>query len=572
MEKAGGSSPEEQVTGILRRHGTDPSLLLPILQEVQERFHRVPPQLEDAIAAHLSLPRSHVEGVVDFYHFLSHERRGEYDILLSNCIIDRFHGQQAIQQRLARELDTPPGRVRGDGRVSIGETSCTGLCDQGPAALVNGRAVPALDEHRVTQMVSLVESGVPLERWPEAMFRVDDNVCQPGPLLKSGLTPGEALNAALGGGPENLLQQLEQSGLRGRGGAGFPTGMKWRLCREAAGEHYLICNADEGEPGTFKDRELLRLHAHALFEGMTLGAWITGAEKGFLYLRGEYRFLREALERILDERRDCGLLGESICGVNGFRFDITIRMGAGAYICGEESALLESLEGNRPRPRNRPPYPITSGFRGKPTLVNNVETFVAAAFVALYGSSWLTSIGTDASPGSKLISISGDCARPGIYEFPFGTSVEEILEACGADSPMGVQVGGPSGSYITPQEFHRRLAFEDLSTGGSFMVFGRERDLLEIVENFTAFFAHESCGFCTPCRVGTAMQNRLLKRIRNGEETGAEALELLRQLRETMIGASHCGLGKSASNPVFDMLEKEPRVLSARATSRGRVR
>jgi len=499
MDKAGGSSPEEQVMGILRRHGPDPSLLLPILQEVQERFHQIPSQVEDAIAAHLSLPRSHVEGVVDFYHFLSHERRGEYDILLSNCIIDRL------------------------------------------------------------RMVSLIESRVPLEQWPDSMFRVDDNVRHPGPLLKSGLTPGEALNAALGGGPENLLQQLEQSGLRGRGGAGFPTGMKWRLCREAAGEHYLVCNADEGEPGTFKDRELLRLRAHALFEGMTLGAWVTGAQKGFLYLRGEYRFLREALDRILDERRNCGLLGESICGVNGFRFDITIRMGADAYICGEESALLESLEGNRPRPRNRPPYPITSGFRGKPTLVNNVETFVAAAFIALYGSSWLNSIGTDASPGSKLLSISGDCARPGIYEFPFGTPVEEILEACGADSPMGVQVGGPSGSYITPQEFHRRLAFEDLSTGGSFMVFGRERDPLEIVENFTAFFAHESCGFCTPCRVGTAMQNRLLKKIQNGEETGTEALDVLRQLRETMIGASHCGLGRSGP-------------LWVCATTRGRVR
>ncbi len=557
MEKAGGSTLEKQIGKILQCHGTAPSHLLPLLREIQSRFHHVPPPVEELVAAHLSLPPSHVTGVVDFYHFLSHEPRGEFDILLSNCLIDQFHGQPAILQELSQRLETPVGSTRTDGLVSLGETSCSGLCDQGPAALVNGHAVPRLNRQRMEQMISLIESRTPVEQWPANMRQIDEDIRLQGPLLKANLAPGTALEAAFREDPETFLSRLEHSGLRGRGGAGFPTGTKWRLCRDAAGERYLVCNADEGEPGTFKDRELLRRYAHAVFEGMTLGAWVIGAGKGILYLRGEYLFLQEALEQVLRERREIGLLGDHIGGMKGFCFDITIRLGAGAYICGEESALLESLEGNRPRPRNRPPYPITHGFQGRPTLINNVETFATVPFIALYGSKWLTATGTERSPGSKLLSISGDCSRPGIYEFPFGTPIEEILDACGAASPMGVQVGGPSGSYITPDEFHRRLAFEDISTGGSFMVFSHERDLLAIVENFTRFFAHESCGFCTPCRVGTSVQHRLVKKIRDGK-AGLEELTTLRQLGKTMLSTSHCGLGKTAPNPVLTTLEKEP--------------
>ncbi len=547
--------PGEQLVAILRRHGTEPSSLLPVLQEIQRTFHHIPREIQKAVATHFALPISHIEGVVDFYRFLSHEPRGQYDILLSDCIIDHFGGRQAILDQLCERLDTPLGTTRADGMVSIGETSCTGLCDQGPAALVNGFAIPSLTAGRLERLLSLIESRIPIERWPPDLFQVESNLRLSGPMLEEKPPPGAALEAAFQKGPELFLSQLEQSGLRGRGGAGFPTGRKWRLCRDAAGEHYLVCNADEGEPGTFKDRELLRHHAHAVIEGMTLGAWIIGARKGFLYLRGEYLFLKELLEQTLMERRKKGLLGERIGGRKEFSFDIAIRLGSGAYICGEESALLESLEGNRPRPRNRPPYPITNGFQGKPTLVNNVETFIAATFIALHGDDWLTSSGTSTSPGTKLLSISGDCRRPGIYEFPFGTSVEKILEACGAESPMGVQVGGPSGTFVSPDEFHRRLAFEDLSTGGSFMIFGRARDRLTIVDNFTRFFAEESCGFCTPCRAGTAALHLLMQRVRSGEARQDELLTMQR-LGTTMAATSHCGLGKTAPNPVLSLLKE----------------
>ncbi len=557
MGSASGSVTKQDTADILARYESDPFLLLPILQEFQDRFHFVPPQAKEAIARHLSLPLSHVEGVVGFYHFLSDEPRGEYEILLSDCIIDHFRGRESIRQRLCDQFSTRTESAQADARVSIRQTACTGLCDQGPAALVNGYAIAALDVQRVEQMVALIRCHIPVNQWPETLFQIESNIRLPGPLLYADLVPGKALERAFQETPEALLTRLERSGLRGRGGAGFPTGMKWRLCRETPGEHYLVCNADEGEPGTFKDRELLRHHAHAVLEGMTLGAWVTGAAEGYLYLRGEYRFLRPVLEQTLRERRKAGLLGEDIGGMKGFDFDITIRLGAGAYICGEESALLESLQGNRPRPRNRPPFPVTHGLRGQPTLVNNVETFAAVTFIALHGSEWLRNDGTETSPGSKLLSISGDCSRPGIYEFPFGTSIHEILDTCGAQSPMGVQVGGPSGNFITPREFTRRLAFDDLSTGGSFMIFNGERDLLEVIENFTRFFARESCGFCTPCRVGTSLQERLIKDLRQGKMR-KEELPTLQQLGRIMATASHCGLGKTAANPVMTTLEKAP--------------
>ncbi len=281
--------------------------------------------------------------------------------------------------------------------------------------------------------------------------------------------------------------------------------MKWRFCsEEAETERYVVCNADEGEPGTFKDRVLLNSYAHQVFEGMTLCASIIKAEQGFLYLRGEYLHLVEKLQDILEQRRDSGLLGNNILD-QGLNFDIEIRLGCGAYICDEESALIESLEGKRGIPRNRPPYPVSQGYLGKPIVVNNVETFFAASKIAAQGGQWFADVGTKQSQGTKILSISGDCTKPGIYEYPFGTRIEQVLQDCGATDVLGIQVGGPSGTFIGLDELQRTLAFEDLATGGSFIIFNQSRSILDIVKNFTHFFAHESCGFCTPCRVGTSL-------------------------------------------------------------------
>jgi [NiFe] hydrogenase diaphorase moiety large subunit len=394
--------------------------------------------------------------------------------------------------------------------------------------------------------------------WPADWFRINNHIHKSGLLLNAPLECGGGLNKALANDARSMLELIMQSGLRGRGGAGFATGKKWLLCREAEGDtRYVVCNADEGEPGTFKDRVLLQCHADALFEGMTLCAYGIGAEKGFLYLRGEYRYLLGHLQAVLRRRHDSGLLGASILGQAGFSFDIEIVIGAGAYICGEESALIESLEGKPGIPRIRPPFPVTHGYLGRPTVVNNVETFIAAAHIVCYGSDGFSAVGTEKSPGSKLLSISGDCGTPGIYEYPYGVSIQQVLDDCGATQVQAVQIGGPAGSLVAKKDFNRRISFEDASTGGSFLIFGENHDLLSINRSFARFFAHESCGFCTPCRVGTRLLENSIGKIADGRATWRDVDEI-KQLSGIVSRYSHCGLGHTAANHILDSLQHFP--------------
>ena len=535
-----------------------PTKLIQILREIQDRYRHVPEAAIEALATRLPLSRSRILGVVEFYSFLHTTPRGRYDVLFSDSISDHMLGKQAPMDDLCGKLGIRPGVTREDGQVSVDNTSCTGLCDQGPAGLVNGYAITRLTPKRIHRMVQLINEGVPLAEWPGDFFVIDDNIRRTDLLLNESFEPGAALGAVLERGEEMLLGEIDRSGLRGRGGAGFNTAMKWRFCREAEGDaHYVVCNADEGEPGTFKDRVLLNSYADQVFEGMTLCARIIGARQGFLYLRGEYRYLLKPLQDRLAQRRQKGLLGKDIMGALGFDFDIDIHLGAGAYICGEESALIESLEGKRGIPRNRPPYPVTHGYLEQPTVVNNVETLAAAAAIAVHGGQWFAAVGTAKSKGTKILSICGDCTRPGIYEYPFGTPIRNILTDCGADETLGIQVGGPSGTFIGPGEYDRRLAFEDLATGGSFMIFDSSRSLLDIVGNFTHFFAHESCGFCTPCRVGTSLMKNTLDKIHAGHGTAGDLVEL-RSLCQLIKEYSHCGLGHTAANPIIETLERFP--------------
>ncbi|MGF1615296.1 MAG: NAD(P)H-dependent oxidoreductase subunit E [Gammaproteobacteria bacterium] len=546
------------VHGIIARHRADATELLQILREVQATFTYIPLEAARAIAASLWMPLTEVQGVIDFYTFLYDQPRGQYHLLVSDCILDELRGSDRLTERLCRRLDVPLGTTRVDGRVSVALTSCTGLCDQGPALLVNGYAMPALGPERIEAMRGLIEEGVPLSQWPPAWFHIEEGVRRRDRLLSTALPAGAALRAVIERGNRAILDVLECSGLRGLGGAGYPTGPKWRASAgAAAAQRFVVCNADEGEPGTFKDRLLLQRYGDLVFEGMTLCARAIGAQRGFLYLRGEYLCLLEGLESLLEHRRRAGLLGRNILGMPGFDFDIDIHVGAGAYICGEESALLESLEGKRGVPRKRPPFPVTHGYRQCPTVVNNVETFAQAAHIAVHGAEWFRQRGTPQSPGTKLISVSGDCARPGIYEYPFGISVAQVLEDCGASAPQAVQVSGAAGRCVAASEFERRLAFEDLATGGAFMIFGPERDLLAVVRNFARFFAHESCGFCVPCRVGTSLFKDVIDKIYRGHGSELDVKEL-RRLAHLLQQTSHCGLGHTAPNAVLDTLEKFP--------------
>jgi [NiFe] hydrogenase diaphorase moiety large subunit len=558
------STPAQTIHEIVESHNSMPTRLLQILREVQDSLSWLSPAVMEQVAAELGIPPTHVSRVAEFYSFLYTKPRGLYNILFSDNITDRMLGSRELLHYLCDRLGITIGATRPDGLVSVGVTSCTGMCDQGPAALVNGYALTRLDRSRLDQMVDLVNSLTPLEQWPREYFDVISNIRRADILIGRHFADGAALRAVQKIGQQAMLQEMVKSGLRGQGGAGFKSAAKWFSCRDAPGEvKYVVCNADEGEPGTFKDRVLMQEFADLVFEGMTLCGRVVGARQGFVYLRGEYRYLLEPLRATLRRRREVGLLGEAILGDLTFNFDIEIHLGAGAYVCGEESALIESLEGKHGVPRIRPPFPTTHGYLNKPTVVNNVETFAVTAKIAVEGGDWFARRSTNESKGTKLLSISGDCERPGIYEYPFGVSVRRVLEDCGGQDAQGVQIAGPAGQLLAPAQFDRRICFEDLATGGSFMVFNKHRDILDGIRNYTSFFAHESCGFCTPCRVGTALMRDLVKKVHTGHGTHAD-LEEMRRVGRFMRAASHCGLGHTASNPVLGSLDQFPEVWEQR--------
>ncbi len=365
---------------------------------------------------------------------------------------------------------------------------------------------------------------------------------------------GTGLRKALDMPPRDIIGLITDSGLKGRGGAGFPTDLKWKLAANVDdGLKYVVCNADEGEPGTFKDRVILTYFADLMFDGMTIGGRAIGATQGIVYLRGEYTYLRTFLESKLAKRRKAGLLGKNVLGVEGFHFNIEIRMGAGAYVCGEETALIESLEGQRGEPRNRPPFPVNTGFMGHPTIVNNVETFTWVPCIATKGARWFHDIGTEKSTGLKLFSVSGDCGKHGVFEFPMGITLKELLEKVDGVGAKAVQAGGASGHCVPASEFDRAIAFEDIPTGGSIIVIGPDRDMLQVAKNFMEFFVDESCGQCTPCREGNA---KLLEGI-NLLLAGRCPMKYLRELcslGETMQLASKCGLGQSSPNAFLSIV------------------
>lgn len=350
------------------------------------------------------------------------------------------------------------------------------------------------------------------------------------------------LSKAIHRSKEELVQELLDSGLKGRGGAGFPTGMKWKFTADQPEPvKYVICNADEGEPGTFKDREILNRVPRKVFSGMAICGYVIGAKEGYLYLRGEYRFLLPSLRAELD-------IYHAHAKAIGLDFTIDIRMGSGAYICGEESALFESMEGKRGEPRNKPPYPTVSGFMGKPTVINNVETFVNTVEIFRNGADFYKKLGTQDSRGSKVFSVSGDTPIPGIYDLELGMSLAQFVEDFGDGDTKSVQVGGASGFCVPRKKFAETvIGFEGVPTGGSMMIFNSSRSMYNVLRNYLDFFAEESCGQCTPCRVGCQQLLLGIEAVKRGEKPISYLEELLK-LSETMKIASKCGLGQSVAN------------------------
>ena len=540
--------------------------MLDIVAAVQRQWGYVSNDSVQVIATGLPIHAVEVEDMLSFYAFFDRHPRGRVRIRLSKTPVSIMKGAQDVARAFEAALGIKIGEDAADGAFTLQWTSDIGMADQEPAALVNGMVLTHITAEDVPGIVAALRQHDFAHPDSPAIpnASVKSSLVQAGPLLTGPFVAGESVMAALALTPDQVIEVVSASKLRGRGGAGFPTGTKWRLTRKSKGqEHYIACNADEGEPGTFKDRVLLSEFPDLVFDGMTIAGYALGASQGLVYLRGEYAYLWDALQAVLKRRRSQGLLGNNICGRHGFDFDIRIQLGAGAYICGEESSMIESLEGKRGAPRDRPPFPTERGYLQQPTAVDNVETHVCAARIMAKGAAWFRGFGTAASRGTKLMSVSGDCDRPGVYELPFGITVNDLLDLVGGADAAYVQVSGPSGQSVAPKDFGRRIAYEDLSTGGSTMVFGPQRDVLEIALQFAEFFVDESCGWCVPCRVGTTLLRQGMEKIVAGRATLAD-ITAAETLANTVSRMSRCGLGQTAPNPILTTMRNFPELYEAR--------
>lgn len=515
------------------------------------------------IAEQFNLSTIEVEGVVSFYHFFHRKPTGKYTIYLNNSIIADIKGFKRIKETFERETGAVFGSVDRTGTFGLFLTPCIGLSDQEPSALINFYPFTNLNAIRVKDIIHALNNGATPESICDAPA---DNIRYTPPGDKSiffkKFNDGKAITNASIAGTDGVIEALKKTELAGRGGAYFPTWKKWKAAKEqTARPKIVVCNADEGEPGTFKDRVLISTQAKSMIEGMIVCGYTIGAEYGIIYLRGEYRWLKPKLDEAIDDYQKKGLLGKDCGSIKGFNFDIRVQMGAGSYVCGEETALLESLEGKRGEPRTKWFFPVEKGYLQLPTVINNVETFCAAARILEMGAEQYMQMGIPGSPGTKLISVSGDCKLPGIYEIEWGMTVAELLELCEADDPYYIQVSGPSGECISIKEKYRRismldlLARKDIRCGGSFMIFSKQRDLVKVLLNFSEFFKSESCGICTPCRAGNFIIQRKLERLDNGLANEKD-LEELKSWGTIMKNTSRCGLGKTATNSLIFSMEK----------------
>lgn len=557
--------------------GHDATRLLEVLHAVQRQHRCVSEQAIEMIADALRIPRIQVDGVVSFYRFFSREPVGRIVIRLANDVISKLKGVDAVAKAMSDELGIACGETSGDGLFSLEWTSCIGMSDQAPAALFNDvvvtgltpqRAVGALQQLKAipdpSQLVKQPGDGQNAHPLVRSMVRNNLHVACPRSLVVRTSPRGEAIGKAVAMSPAEVIRVIKTARLRGRGGAGFPCGAKWGFARATdAPRKIVVCNADEGEPGTFKDRVLLTEFAERIFAGMTIAAYAIGAAEGLMYLRAEYAYLKAYLEHVLTTLRNDGWLGRDIAGKAGFHFDIRIMLGAGAYVCGEETALISSAEGARGEPKNRPPFPAQQGLFACPTVVNNCETLCCATHILEQGPATFSALGTPASSGTKLLSVSGDCASPGVYEFEWGVTLREILERVGAADSQAVQLGGPSGQLVGPAHYDRCICFDDLNVGGSLMCFDSSRDLLEIVHGFMQFFVDESCGYCTPCRVGNSVLLRGVERLMDGRGQ-PDDLAQFEQLGSMMKACSRCGLGQTSFRPVTTSLKHFPALYESR--------
>jgi NADH-quinone oxidoreductase subunit F len=540
-------------------HGAEETrtLLLPALWAVQDAVGHVSPGALNYVSERLNVPPADAYGVASFYSLLcTKERRPRRLAHVCEDISCRNAGSLELLENLDDRWDVLP-------------SPCLGQCDRGPAAYIQigGQQDVVLTAATQTGIRDILDGDTPVTIEPP-----QETASGTGLLARVGIDPGSldayiaaggyrSLAAAVAAGRDEVIEEVTTSGLRGRGGAAFPTGVKWRaVADEPVFPKYLVCNADESEPGTFKDRILIESDPFAIVEAMTIAGYAIGAERGYFYIRGEYPLAQARFEDAVAQAGEQGLLGNDVAGA-GFRFDIEVRRGAGAYICGEETALFNSIEGYRGMPRQKPPFPTQAGLFGKPTVINNVETLVNVLRIVTEGGKAFAGIGTPQSTGTKIFCLSGHIKSPGAYEVEFGATVRDLLELAGGVTGdfRAALIGGAAGSFLLEDKLDLPLTFEaargaGVSLGsGVVMVFNDETDFTDLIVRIGAFFREESCGQCTPCRVGTMRQEESLIRLAGG---GRDEAPMLADIALVMGDSSICGFGHAASWAVQSALQQ----------------
>lgn len=561
---------------ITRFQGRSRDALLPVLWEIQSAYGHISPEMVRTVSHVLRVPEADIYGVIGFYTLFHEEPTGESIIHICTDPACGLAGADAILDSLCDRFGITEGETTPDQQYTIERSPCLGLCEHAPAALITRHGGGDLACAPITSVDEL------LREQPNAYGAI---VAGYPAVLTAGITGDSmerlsqygdyaALRRALHDlSPEAVISSVRESGLVGRGGAAFPTGVKWEsmLANPPDRPRYVICNADESEPGTFKDRVLLEGRPHLLLEGMALAGYAVGAHQGYLFIRGEYPDALSRLQAALEEAVAAGFVGDNIMG-SSFSFHIEIRRGAGAYICGEETALFEAIEGKRGFPRIKPPYPTTNGLFDAPTAINNVETLCAVPGIVRNGEDWFRQWGTEKSTGTKLVSVSGHVQHPGVYEITPGITLRTLLEDyCGGvrGRLQAVLMGGAAGTFLTPDEIDVRLSFEDLRAihatfgSGAVMVFNDTVDLSDVLQRLARFFKHESCGKCFPCQLGTQRQMEILERA---DTPLAGDRQRLLDIGMTMTESSLCGLGQTAASAILSALAKWPELFSENGT------
>ena len=546
-------------------------MLLPALLETQKVHDYIPRVSAEYIGAALKVPLADIYGVIEFYSMLSSEPRAETVIRICTTPSCASQGSGELVAQVCQHLGVDIGEATVDGRYVVEEVECLGLCDHAPGVLVGKEMVGEATLEKIFQPEGHPRSKIYGDpRWLTSRSGVIDPVSIQEFQDMGGF---EGLRAALARQPQEVIEEVTRSGLTGRGGAGFPTGLKWRGCAEVDRyPKYLVCNEDESEPGTFKDRALIEGDPFTIIEGMIISAYAVGAEKGYLYIRGEYtkshQVLREALRIAAEE----GFLGENILG-SDFSFEIELRSGAGAYICGEETALFESIEGKRGFPRIKPPYPTTHGLFNQPTVINNVETLANVSLILRIGADHYLELGSEDSPGPRLFSLSGDVCKSGIYEISKPVTLRQLIFDYAGGIRDGKEIkaillGGAAGKFVEVDGLDVLLTNQGvrengLSLGsGAVVVFDEEVDIRFVLHGLGHFFAHESCGKCYPCQLGTQRQAEILDRITRNQALPGD-LERLQDIGATMTDTSLCGLGQTAASAVLSAAELWPELFAA---------